>query len=362
MSIRPIRTADDHAAALAEIAGLFAARPGTPEADRLEVLAILVADYERRTVALPPPDPVETLDFALRARGAGQADLAALLGSRSRASEILNRRRALTGEMIARIADAWSIPAELLSGPYRLANPLKRAAIKGAAALSVLVVLVAAAILGGLAHYGQDLPGVEILASRQAGPLHVPLADLPDHVVGAFLAAEDRHYFAHAGTDLPAILRAGLGVVPALLTGNPPPGGSTITQQLAKNLLLEGEGPTLARKVRQILLATRLEERFSKAEILELYLNAIYFGDGAYGIGPAARHYFGKPAAELTLAEAAALAALPKAPESYRFNRPENRVLAKARRDWVLSRMAEDGRIALAAARTAQSEPLVARP
>lgn len=362
MSIRPIRTENDHAAALAEIDALFAAAPGTPQADRLEVLAVLVADYERRTVVLPPPDPVETLDFALRARGAGQADLAALLGSRSRASEILNRRRALTGEMIERIASAWSIPADLLSSPYRLANPLKRAAIRGAAALSVAILLLAGTLFGTLTYYGSGLPGVEALASRQSAPGHVRLADLPDHFVGAFLAAEDRHYFDHSGTDIPAVLRAGLGVVPALLSGSQPPGGSTITQQLAKNLLLEGEGPTLSRKIRQILLAARLEERFSKTEILELYLNAIYFGDGAYGIGPAALHYFGKSAADLTLAEAAALAALPKAPEAYRFNRPENLILAKARRDWVLARMEEDGRIAPALARFAQAEPLVARP
>ena len=114
--IKPIRSADDHRAALDEIEVLFGARPGTPEADRLEVLTILAAAWEARHFPLDGSDPVDALSFAMKAQGRTQSDLAATLNSRSRASEILNRRRALTPDMIAAISSAWSIPAAALGG------------------------------------------------------------------------------------------------------------------------------------------------------------------------------------------------------------------------------------------------------
>jgi antitoxin component HigA of HigAB toxin-antitoxin module len=117
-AVKPVRTAGDHAAALEEIGRLFDAAPGTPEADRLEVLSILAADYEQKHHRLLPADPVELLAFAMKAQGRGQADLAQLLGSRSRASEILNRRRHLSAEMVDKIAKAWGLPAKLLAVPY----------------------------------------------------------------------------------------------------------------------------------------------------------------------------------------------------------------------------------------------------
>jgi len=114
--IKPIRSADDHRAVLDEIEVLFGAQPGTPQADRLEVLTILAAAWEARHFPLDDADPVDALTFAMKAQGRTQSDLAATLKSRSRASEILNRRRALTADMIDAISSAWSIPAAALGG------------------------------------------------------------------------------------------------------------------------------------------------------------------------------------------------------------------------------------------------------
>lgn len=136
------------------------------------------------------------------------------------------------------------------------------------------------------------------------------LAELPEHVPQAFLAIEDRRFYEHEGVDRMAVLRALLANVRA---GETVQGGSTLTQQLARNLLLTRH-QTLHRKLREMVLASRIEKRLSKDEILELYLNRVYLGDQAYGVDAAARRYFGKPATELSLAEAALLAGLPKAP------------------------------------------------
>jgi len=136
------------------------------------------------------------------------------------------------------------------------------------------------------------------------------LADLPEYVPHAFLAIEDRRFYEHGGVDRTAVIRA---IWANLQAGETVQGGSTISQQLARNLFLNRR-QTLNRKLREMVLASRIERRLTKDEILELYLNRVYLGDQAYGVDAAARRYFGKPAAELTLAEAALLAGLPKAP------------------------------------------------
>lgn len=151
----------------------------------------------------------------------------------------------------------------------------------------------------------------EILGVR--GPYYgrrANLADLPDYVPQAFLAIEDRRFYEHGGVDRMAVLRA---IFANLRAGETVQGGSTISQQLARNLFLTRR-QTINRKLREMVLASRIERRLSKDEILELYLNRVYLGDQAYGVDAAARRYFGKPSSELTLAEAAMLAGLPKAP------------------------------------------------
>jgi HTH-type transcriptional regulator / antitoxin HigA len=120
MDIRPIRTDEDHAAALAEIERLWGAEPSTPEGDRLDVLATLVEAYEERRWPIEPPDPIELIRFAISEMGRSQAELAKLLGSRSRASEILSRKRPLTVDMVHKISEAWGLPASVLVRPYRL--------------------------------------------------------------------------------------------------------------------------------------------------------------------------------------------------------------------------------------------------
>ncbi|MCW5725157.1 MAG: PBP1A family penicillin-binding protein [Maricaulaceae bacterium] len=192
----------------------------------------------------------------------------------------------------------------------------------------------------------------EVLDVR--GPLYaraVSLDELPEHVVQAFIAIEDRRFFEHEGVDWRAMARA-LWV--NFRAGRTLEGGSTITMQLVKNLVLTPER-SLRRKLQEMRLALALERHLSKTEILELYLNRIYLGDGAYGIEAAARRYFGKPAAELTLAEAALLAALPKAPS--RLDPTANLAAAQARAAEVLRAMEDSGFITAEAREAAEAEP-----
>ncbi|MGO4670284.1 transglycosylase domain-containing protein [Bosea sp. 2RAB26] len=372
LPVRPIRSEADHHAALAEIDRLFAAEPGSDSADRLEVLCLLVADYERKTHPIASPDPIAYLTLAMRAQGRTQAELAELLGSRSRASEVLNRRRHLSAEMIAKLCEAWGVAREPLSVPYAVAGSIKRTALRGAALLGLLAGLSASAIGGLFWAHGRDLPSTAEIAGYVPPDLErygrdggltayrrpVPLAIIPPHVLKAFLAAEDQDYYRHGGYSLPAILRASAQNLASLGESRTPAGAATITQQLAKNLLLPGQPPSLARKVKEIVLASRIEDALSKDRILELYLNQIYFGGYAYGIAAASAQYFGKSPADLSVAEAAYLAALPKAPNTYRLDIADNRGRAKERRDWVLGRMADDGLITASAAQFAQAEPL----
>ncbi len=178
----------------------------------------------------------------------------------------------------------------------------------------------------------------ETLAIR--GPRYgrsVALSDLPPHVARAFIAAEDKRFYDHNGADTKAMMRAAIANI---VSGKTVSGASTITQQLVKNLVLSPE-QTLKRKAQEITLARELETRLSKDEILELYLNRVYFGSGFYGLGAASRFYFGKDPVDLTLAEASLLATLPKAPS--RLALDDNMQGAKARQAYVLAEMVQAG-------------------
>lgn len=181
----------------------------------------------------------------------------------------------------------------------------------------------------------------------------VPLDEIPRHVQDAVIAIEDERFYRHRGVDLRAILRA---MRANALAGDIEEGGSTITQQYVKKVLLQDESQTLSRKVEEASMALQLEERYSKERILELYLNAIYFGNGAYGVEAAARQYFGKPIEEVTLAEGALIAGLiqrPGATDPYRA--PE---AAMDRRDVVLEAMRDNRFVDDAAIDAALAEPL----
>ena len=184
----------------------------------------------------------------------------------------------------------------------------------------------------------------------------VPLADIPRHVRQATIAAEDRRFYAHGGIDLWGILRA---VWVNLQARGTREGASTITQQVARTLFLNRER-TLARKVREAILAWRIERRYSKDQILEIYLNQIFYGHNAYGIEAAAQLYFGKSTRDLTLSEAALLAGLPPAPNSY--SPLKNLQRSVQRRHHVLNGMVEAGSITPEQAQTAAQEPVPLNP
>jgi penicillin-binding protein 1A len=165
----------------------------------------------------------------------------------------------------------------------------------------------------------------------------VPLADVPDYVQKAFIAAEDRRFYEHHGVDERGIIRAFIG---DMGTKGRPQGGSTITQQVVKNLLV-GEDVTYERKIREMIVASRLETTLSKNEILELYMNSAYLGRGSWGVEMAAHSYFGKAAKDLTPTQGALLAGLLKGPNFYNPDRHPDR--AKERLAYVLGRMQDDG-------------------
>ncbi len=186
----------------------------------------------------------------------------------------------------------------------------------------------------------------------------VPIKAMPTLVIRAFLAAEDKNFYSHPGVDFLGVMRAIVTNVKNLGADRRLVGASTITQQVAKNFLLSNE-VTWKRKVREAILAFRIERAFTKDRILELYMNEIYLGMGSYGVAAAALNYFNKPLDGLTVAEAAYLAALPKAPNNYNpIKKPK---AAKTRRDWVIGRMLEDGAITADEASLARATPLEIR-
>lgn len=194
--------------------------------------------------------------------------------------------------------------------------------------------------------------------------LYLPIQAVPKLVVQAFLSAEDKNFYSHNGIDVMGIARAALTNFNNRGSGRRPQGASTITQQVAKNFLLSGE-QTVDRKIREALIAMRMESAFTKDQILELYLNEIYLGFvmpgyGAYGIAAAALVYFDKSVHELTLAEAAYLAALPKSPTQLHPFR--NRDRAIERRNYVIGRMVEDGIVTAEEGEAAKKSPLTINP
>jgi penicillin-binding protein 1A len=224
--------------------------------------------------------------------------------------------------------------------------------------------------------FARDLPSVDKLRTYEpplptnvraidGSPVHsyarerrvqLSYAEYPQQLVHAYLSAEDRTFFSHGGVDYPGILRA---VFTNLTRPGRPIGASTITQQVAKNLLL-GNELSYRRKVREAILAYRIEDALSKEQILELYLNQIFLGRNAYGVQAASRAYFDKDVAQLTLPEMAYLAILPKAPSNYDPDRHADRALT--RRNWVLGEMRRNGFITDAEHDAAVASPLGAVP
>ena len=184
----------------------------------------------------------------------------------------------------------------------------------------------------------------------------IPIHAMPKRVVHAFLSAEDKNFYSHQGVDFLGVARALIVNVKNIGKQRRKVGASTISQQVAKNFLLTNE-VSWKRKVKEAILAFRMERAFTKDRILELYLNEIYLGYGAYGVAAAALNYFNKTLDNLTIAEAAYLAALPKAPNNYHPTRKLK--AAMIRRNWVIGRMMDDGVITAEEADIARARPLV---
>ena len=245
-----------------------------------------------------------------------------------------------------------------------------------------IILIVAIAGAGGVLfifhNYGRDVPEYRQLADYEPPVMtrvyggdgrllaeyavekrvFVPIKAMPKRVIKVFLAAEDKNFYTHPGIDILGVVRAALVNVRNIGQSKRPVGASTITQQVAKNFLLTNE-VSWKRKVQEAILAFRIERALSKDRILELYLNEIYLGFGSYGVAAAALNYFDKSLDDLTLGEAAFLAALPKAPNNYNpIKKPK---AAKARRDWVIGRMLAEDFISPAEAAEAVAAPLEVR-
>ena len=233
-----------------------------------------------------------------------------------------------------------------------------------------------AGVAGGIWYFSRDLPDYSQLQDYEPPVmtrvhasdgallgeyskerrLYLPIQAMPKLVTNAFLAAEDKNFYEHGGIDFTGMARAAVVYVQNFGSNRRPQGASTITQQVAKNFLLTNE-VSFTRKIKEALLAMRIERAYSKDRILELYLNEIYLGLGAYGIAAASLVYFDKSVNELTVAEASYLAALPKAPGS--LHPVRNRDRSIERRNYVIDRLLENGWIKQADAEKARKDPLV---
>jgi penicillin-binding protein 1A len=243
-------------------------------------------------------------------------------------------------------------------------------------AAGTVVFLVGVAAAAGLIwHYSRDLPDYSQLQDYEPPVmtrvhasdgallgeyskerrLYLPIQAVPKLVINAFLAAEDKNFYEHGGIDFTGMARAAVLYAQNYGSNRRPQGASTITQQVAKNFLLTNE-VSFTRKIKEALLAMRLERTYSKDKILELYLNEIYLGLGAYGVAAASLVYFDKSVNELTVAEAAYLAALPKAPAA--LHPVRNRDRAIERRNYVIDRLLENGWIKQADADKARKDAL----
>ncbi|MDR3515350.1 MAG: penicillin-binding protein 1A [Azospirillaceae bacterium] len=242
-------------------------------------------------------------------------------------------------------------------------------------ALMLLVLVGIGGVAFALHHYAQGLPDYTQLKDYEPATLtrvhagdgrllaefaterriFVPISAIPKRVINAFLSAEDKNFYHHGGVDPEGIARALVEDLRHYGNGRRPSGASTITQQVAKNFLLTNE-VSIARKIKEAILAVRMEQAFTKDHILELYLNEIFLGNRSYGVAAAALNYFNKSLDDLTVAEAAYLGALPKAPNNY--NPVRNPEGAVARRNWVIGRMQENGAITAAEAEEARTQPI----
>ena len=252
------------------------------------------------------------------------------------------------------------------------------------AAGTILFVIGVAGAAGVIWHYSKDLPDSAqlrnyeppVMSRVHAGDgsliaefarerrLYLPIQAVPKLIIDAFLSAEDKNFYKHFGVDPEGLARAAISNFRNRGSGRRPQGASTITQQVAKNFLV-GSEQSIERKIREALIALRIESTYSKDKILELYLNEIYLGapapgQGSYGVAAAALNYFGKSVHELNAQEAAYLAALPKAPTDLHPFR--NRERAIERRNYVLDRMAENGFLKRADADAAKKQPLGVNP
>ena len=244
---------------------------------------------------------------------------------------------------------------------------------------TILFLVGIAAVAGLLWHYSKDLPdysqlrdyeppvmtrihavdGSLLAEYARERRLYLPIQAIPQRVKNAFLSAEDKNFYEHGGLDFGGILRAGILYAQNMGKGRRPQGASTITQQVAKNFLLTNE-VSFERKIKEALLALKIERTYSKDRILELYLNEIYLGFSAYGVAAASLLYFDKSVHELSLAEVAYLAALPKAPSQLHPFRQRDR--AVERRNYVIDRMVENGFATAAEGEAAKKEPLNVTP
>src|SRR5215468_7530359 len=243
------------------------------------------------------------------------------------------------------------------------------------AAGSLVFLVAVGAVSGLLYHFSKDLPDYsqlqdyeppvmtrvhaadgELLAEyAKERRLYLPIQAIPKPVINAFISAEDKNFYEHTGLDFNGIARAGWLYLQNFGTNRRPQGASTITQQVAKNFLLTNE-VSFTRKIKEALLALKIERTYTKDKILELYLNEIYLGFGAYGVAAASLLYFDKTVQQLTVAEAAYLAALPKAPTTLHPFRQRER--ATERRNYVIDRLIENGYITAQVGEKAKKEPL----
>lgn len=242
-------------------------------------------------------------------------------------------------------------------------------------AISATVIIGVVGAIYIIFHYGKDLPDHSQLANyspetitrlyssdgmilaeyAKEKRLYVPISAIPKRLRNAFIAAEDKNFYNHPGVDFVSVFRALMTNIANMGSNRSLVGGSTITQQVVKNFLLTNER-SLERKVKEAILAFRITQAFPKNRILELYLNEIYLGNRSYGVAAAALNYFDKSLNELSIEEAAMLAALPKAPSTLDPKRNPER--AKRRRDWVIKRMAEEGYINEVEALLAATKPI----
>jgi penicillin-binding protein 1A len=244
---------------------------------------------------------------------------------------------------------------------------------------TTLALLVAAGVAIYIGHLSKDLPDYEVLAKYEPPVttrihasdgalmaeyarerrLYLPIQAIPDRVKAAFLSAEDKNFYNHPGIDVTGLGRAVIVNLQNLGSGKRQVGASTITQQVAKNFLLSSD-QTYERKIKEMILAFRIEQAYPKDRILELYLNEIFFGFGAYGIAGAALTYFDKSVNELSVAEAAYLASLPKGPNNYHPFKHADRAIE--RRNWVIDQMVENGYVTREEGNKAKAEPLGVTP